>query len=193
MRLVLLGPPGAGKGTQAARLAATHGIAPLSTGEMLRVAAAEGSALGARAKTLMDRGELVPDDVMVPIIAERLRQPDCAAGFILDGFPRTIAQAEALDRMLDEIGTKVDAVIEISVGERYLVDRIETRARETDGARGDDKAEILHKRLAVYRTQTRPVTEFYRRKRLLTTIDGAGTKDEVTTKIEAVLTAVTTA
>jgi adenylate kinase len=193
MRLILLGPPGAGKGTQAARIAAAHGIVPLSTGEMLRAAAAEGSALGARAKALMDRGELVSDDVMVPIIAERLRQPDCAGGFILDGFPRTIAQAEALDRLLEEMGASLDAVIEIGISESYLLTRIETRAKETDGARGDDTPETLHKRLSVYHQRTEPVTDYYRRSGLLTTIDGAGSKDEVTEAIEAVLAAVTTA
>ncbi len=147
MRLMLLGPPGAGKGTQAARLAASHGIVALSTGDMLRAAAAEGTALGARAKALMDRGELVPDEVMVPIVAERLRQPDCARGFILDGFPRTIAQAEALDDLLEDMGATLDSVIEIAISEEYLLARIETRAKETDGARGDDNAETLHKRL----------------------------------------------
>jgi len=193
MRLILLGPPGAGKGTQAARLAAGHGIVALSTGDMLRAAAAEGSALGARAKALMDRGELVPDDVMVPIVAERLRQPDCAGGFILDGFPRTIAQAEALDRLLEAMDTKLDSVIEISISEDFLLARIETRARETDGARGDDNAETLHKRLSVYHQRTRPVTDYYRGRGLLATVDGAGDKDEVSAAIEAVLAALTAA
>lgn len=193
MRLILLGPPGAGKGTQAARLAASHGIVALSTGEMLRAAAAEGTALGARAKALMDRGELVPDDVMVPVVAERLRQPDCAGGFILDGFPRTIAQAEALDDLLEEMGTKLDSVIEISISEDFLLARIETRARETGGARGDDNAETLHKRLSVYHERTRPLTDFYRREGLLATVDGTGGKDEVAGAIEAVVAAVAAA
>jgi adenylate kinase len=193
MRLILLGPPGAGKGTQAERLAASHGIVALSTGQMLRAAAAEGTAAGVRAKALMDRGELVPDDVMVPIVAERLRQPDCAGGFILDGFPRTIAQAEALDDLLEEMGTKLDSVIEISISEDFLLARIETRAKETGGARGDDNAETLHKRLSVYHQRTRPLTDYYRGKGLLATVDGGGSKDEVAAAMEAVVAGVTAA
>lgn len=185
MRLILLGPPGAGKGTQAARLAARHGIVALSTGDMLRTAAAEGSLVGMRAKALMDRGELAPDDVMVEIVAERIGRPDCAGGFILDGFPRTIVQAEALDELLESAGTKLDSVVEISVDKTFLLDRIETRVRETGGARADDNVETLRKRVAVYHQRTKPVTDYYRRKGLLATIDGTGSKDEVTAAIQA--------
>jgi adenylate kinase len=193
MRLILLGPPGAGKGTQAERLAANHGILPLSTGDMLRAAAAEGSSLGLQAKSLMDRGELVSDDIMVAIVEERIGRPDCAKGFILDGFPRTIAQAEALDGLLDEMGTKLDAVIEIAVDEAFLVSRIDTRIKETGGARADDNHTTLRKRIAVYQQRTAPLTDYYRRKGLLSTVDGAGSKDEVTTAIEAAVAAATTA
>jgi adenylate kinase len=191
MRLILLGPPGAGKGTQAERLAAKHRIVTLSTGEMLRAAVAAGSSLGVRAKAIMERGELVPDEVMVAIIEERIARPDCSNGFILDGFPRTIAQAEALERLLKRMGTKLDAVIEIAVNEDALVGRIETRIKETGGARGDDNVETLRKRLAVYRQQTAPLVDFYRREGLLATVDGTASKDAVTAAIEAALRAAT--
>src|SRR5581483_10922581 len=161
MRLILLGPPGAGKGTQAQRLVAKHGIVQLSTGDMLRAAAAAGTAVGKRAKAIMDRGELVPDDVMVQIIAERIGQPDCARGFILDGFPRTVAQAEELDALLEKKHQTLDSVIEIKVDEALLVKRIEGRAKETGGARADDNAETLRKRLSVYWAQTKPVADYY--------------------------------
>lgn len=193
MRLILLGPPGAGKGTQAERLAAKHGIVQLSTGDMLRAAVAEGSLLGMRAKSVMERGELVPDDLMVGIVAERIRRPDCARGFILDGFPRTVAQAEALDDLLENDGTRLDSVIEIAVGEAFLLARIETRVRETGGARTDDNVETLKKRIAVYRRQTAPVADYYRRKGLLSTVDGTRSKDEVTAAIQAALAAATEA
>jgi adenylate kinase len=193
MRLILLGPPGAGKGTQAERLAAKHGIVQLSTGDMLRAAVAEGSLLGMRAKSVMERGELVPDDLMVGIVAERIRRPDCARGFILDGVPRTVAQAEALDDLLENDGTRLDSVIEIAVGEAFLLARIETRVRETGGARADDTVETLKKRIAVYRRQTAPVADYYRRKGLLSTVDGTRSKDEVTAAIQAALAAATEA
>jgi adenylate kinase len=193
MRLILLGPPGAGKGTQAERLAAKHGIVQLSTGDMLRAAVAEGSLLGMRAKSVMERGELVPDDLMVGIVAERIRRPDCARGFILDGFPRTVAQAEALDDLLENDGTRLDSVIEIAVGEAFLLARIETRVRETGGARTDDNVETLKKRIAVYRRQSAPVADYYRRKGLLSTVDGTRSKDEVTAAIQAALAAATEA
>jgi adenylate kinase len=193
MRLVLLGPPGAGKGTQAERIVARFGLVQLSTGDMLRGAVAAGSAIGKRAKQIMDRGELVPDDIMIDIIAERIDRPDCAKGFILDGFPRTVAQAEALDRLLETRRAKLDSVVEIAVDEEALFARIETRAKETGGARADDNAGTLRRRLAVYREQTAPVAGYYRRKGILATVDGMGSKDEVTAAVGEVLAAATEA
>jgi len=187
MRLVLLGPPGAGKGTQAERLVKQHGIVQLSTGDMLRAAAAAGTDVGKRAKAIMDRGDLVPDDVMVDIIAERIERPDAAKGFILDGFPRTVAQAEALARLLKERGLKLDRVIEISVDEGILQDRIAKRAKETAGARADDTAATLGNRIAVYRKQTAPVADYYRGKGMLSKVDGMGTMDEVSAAIGTAL------
>ena len=193
MRLILVGPPGAGKGTQAQRLVARHGIVQLSTGDMLRAAAAAGTPVGNRAKAIMDRGELVPDDVMIEIIAERIQRPDCAHGFILDGFPRTIAQAEALSDLLDKQGLKLDAVIEIVVDEEALRHRIEGRAKETGGARADDNLATLAKRLSVYRAQTAPVADYYRKRGMLRQVDGMGSVDEVTGAIEGALAAATEA
>jgi adenylate kinase len=193
MRLILLGPPGAGKGTQAQRLTAGYGIVQLSTGDMLRAAAAAGTAVGKRAKSIMDRGDLVPDDVMVEIIAERIGKPDSAGGFVLDGFPRTVAQAEALHDLLARRGLGLDAVIEITVDELALRDRIEGRARETGRARADDNLETLAKRLAVYRAQTAPVADYYRRKGTLQQVDGMRSVDEVAAAISGVLAARTEA
>ena len=190
MRLILLGPPGAGKGTQAQRLVAKHGIVQLSTGELLRAAAAAGTTVGKRAKAIMDRGELVPDEVMVQIIADRITQPDCANGFILDGFPRTVAQAEALDNLLEKKRQNLDAVIEMRVDDALLVKRIEGRAKETGGARADDNEETLRKRLAVYWSQTKPVADYYAHKGMVKTVDGVGTVDEVGARIENLLSAV---
>jgi adenylate kinase len=193
MRLILIGPPGAGKGTQAQRLVERHGLVQLSTGEMLRSAVKAGTPVGKRAQVVMDRGDLVPDDVMVEIIADRLEQPDSAGGFILDGFPRTVAQAEALTRLLRDKGLKLDAVIEIAANEDTLISRIEKRARETGGARADDTVETLKKRLKVYREQTAPVADYYRRQGTLRTVDGMKSMDEVTKAIEGHLSAATTA
>jgi adenylate kinase len=193
MRLILIGPPGAGKGTQAQRLVERHGLVQLSTGDMLRSAVKAGTPVGKRAQAIMDRGDLVPDDVMVEIIADRLEQPDSAGGFVLDGFPRTVAQAEALTRLLREKGLKLDAVIEIAAHEDTLVSRIEKRARETGGARADDTVETLKKRLKVYREQTAPVADYYRRQGALRTVDGMKSMDEVTKAIEGHLSAATTA
>lgn len=188
MRLILLGPPGAGKGTQAQRLVDKHGIVQLSTGDMLRAAAAAGTPVGRKAKAIMDRGELVPDDVMIEIISERLDRPDTAKGFILDGFPRTVAQAEALDELLEERGATIDAIIEITVDEKVLHDRIAGRAKETGGTRGDDRSTAT--RLEVYRRQTAPVADYYRRKGTLKQVDGMGSVDEVAALIDAHLRAV---
>jgi adenylate kinase len=193
MRLILLGPPGAGKGTQAQRLVAKHGIVQLSTGDMLRAAVAAGTPVGLKAKAIMDRGDLVSDDVMIEIIADRLGKPDAARGFILDGFPRTVAQAEALSGLLAKRGLKLDAVVELAVDDEILTDRIVGRAKETGGARADDTVETLRKRLSVYHAQTAPVAEHYRKKGMLKSVDGMGTMDEVSAAIENLLSAATEA
>jgi adenylate kinase len=189
VRLILLGAPGAGKGTQALRLVARHGVVQLSTGEMLREAVAAGSPIGQLAEKLMNAGDLVPDDVMIEIVAGRIDNPDCAQGFVLDGFPRTVAQAVALDDLLSKRGITLDGVIEIKVEESILIDRIETRARETGGARADDTAGTLKKRLAVYHEQTAPVAGRYREKGMLKSVDGVQDMDSVAEAIEAHLTA----
>lgn len=189
MRLVLLGPPGAGKGTQAQRLVDRYGIVQLSTGDMLRAAVAAGTPVGKRAQAIMDRGDLVPDDIMVEIISDRIGQADAAEGFILDGFPRTVAQAEALAELLARRRLGLDAVIEIGVDEAALLARIEKRARETGRARADDTPETLHKRLEVYRQNTAPVSDHYRAKGMLSRVDGMGTVDEVSAAISGVLEA----
>lgn len=188
MKLILLGPPGAGKGTQAARLEKNHGCIQLSTGDMLRAAVAEGTEIGQQAKQTMARGELVPDDVVVKIISERIGHPDCENGFILDGFPRNVAQAKALDKMLEEKGLALDGVVEIAVDDSILIDRIEKRASETvGGPRDDDNAESLKKRLAVYHEQTAPLIEYYKNKGVLKSIDGMAGIDNVSEQIEEVL------
>ncbi len=188
MRLVLLGPPGAGKGTQAERLGARFGIARLSTGDMLRAAVAAGTPIGLRAKDIMARGELVPDEVVVGIIADRITEPDAAKGFVLDGFPRTVAQAEALQRLLTKRGLKLDAVIELAVDEGILARRIESRIAETrargEMLRADDDPEILKSRVAAYRAQTAPLSDHYRRKGMLRTVDGMQAIDTVAAAIE---------
>ena len=191
MNIILLGPPGAGKGTQAKLLEEKFDIVQLSTGEMLRAAAASGSDLGREAKAIMDAGQLMPDDLMVQMIAERIAQPDCANGFILDGFPRTTAQAEALDVMLAETGLPLDAVIELKVDDQVLVDRIETRISQAgDGERrSDDSVETLQKRLKVYHAQTAPILPYYRAKGILKTVDGMAPIEAVTTQINGILEA----
>jgi adenylate kinase len=188
MRLILLGPPGAGKGTQAQRLVERHEIVQLSTGDMLRAAVAAGTEIGLKAKAIMDRGELVPDEVVVGIIKDRIEKTDAKNGFILDGFPRTVGQAEALEKMLKEKGLILDAVVEIKVDEGILLSRIEKRAGETPGGpRADDNAEALKKRLAVYREQTAPLVDYFRSKGLLKTVDGMKGIEEVARSIDAVL------
>jgi adenylate kinase len=188
MNLILLGPPGAGKGTQAKRLQDAHGYAQLSTSDMLRAAVADGTEVGKLAKDIMARGDLVPDDVVVGIISDRIEQPDCAAGFILDGFPRNVAQASALDRMLDQKGMGLDAVVELGVDDAILIDRIETRAAETQGGpRPDDNAEALKKRLEVYHGQTAPLIVYYRDRGILKTVNGMADVETVSREIEEVL------
>ena len=191
MRLVLLGPPGAGKGTQAAKIATRLGIPQLSTGDMLREAAASRSTSGLRAKHIMDRGELVPDDVVVSVVTNRIDHSDTANGFILDGFPRTVTQAEALDRELATRHIKLDAVLELEVDEDALLDRIRGRAEEAANnggrIRSDDNPEVFKTRLDVYRAQTAPVTEYYRSHGLLNTVAGLQSIDVVTQDLAAAL------
>lgn len=213
MNLVLLGPPGAGKGTQAQRLEEEFGVKQLSTGDMLRAAVASGSALGQKVKDVMDRGELVPDDIMVDMIAERINEPDCTGGFVLDGFPRTVPQAEALDGMLAAKGLKIDHVIELEVDDEALVARISGRFTcASCGAgyhdrnrrpmveevcdvcggteftrRDDDNAETVAARLAAYHAQTAPLLPYYRDRGTLRSVDGMASIDDVTSAIREIL------
>lgn len=209
MRLLLLGPPGAGKGTQAERIAAKYGVPHLSTGDMLREAVAADTEVGRQAKSIMDAGRLVPDDVMIRLVAERIAQPDCAQGFLLDGFPRTIAQAEALDRLLEERAQALDLVLQIAVDDEALVERISGRfACASCGAvyhdkfrqpkvsgvcdvcgsrdfvrRDDDKPETVRARLEAYHAQTAPLLPYYRDKGLLAVVDGMAEIDRVSAQI----------
>src|SRR5690242_8789915 len=213
MNIILLGPPGAGKGTQAQRLQSDLGMVQLSTGDMLRAAVASGSELGKKAKGLMEKGELVPDDLIVGLIEDRIGQPDCAKGFILDGFPRTEAQAEALDRMLAKTGKKLDRVIEMEVDEKALTERIVGRftcakcgagyhdkfkrpkvagvcdvCGSTEfSRRKDDNAETMKTRMAAYRAQTEPLLPYYRARGVLRKVDGMAAMDEVYRQISGVL------
>jgi adenylate kinase len=191
MRLILLGPPGAGKGTQAQRLVAKHGLVQLSTGDMLREAVKAGTPVGLRAKEVMDRGELAPDDLVVAIVAERIQQPDAHNGFILDGFPRTVPQAHALDRMLKEKDLELDAVIELKVDEAALLKRIEKRIAETkargESLRSDDNPDVLHRRLLAYRDQTAPLVTYYQLQSVLRSVDGMATIPEVSNAIDRLL------
>ena len=191
MRMVFLGPPGAGKGTQAARLMQRHGIPQLSTGDMLRAAVTAGSAVGLEAKAIMEAGGLAPDAVVVAIVAERIVEPDAAKGFILDGFPRTVAQAKALDLMLATKGMALDAVLELVVDPEALVARIAKRAAETVAAGGtvrpDDKPDVVAKRLETYREQTEPVSKYYAGSGRLRIIDGMSSIDQVSESIDLAL------
>lgn len=213
MNIIVLGAPGAGKGTQAKRIEDGHGMIQLSTGDMLRAAVASGGALGRQAKEIMEAGQLMPDDLMIEMISERIDQPDCANGFILDGFPRTTAQAEALDTMLAQKNLKLDSVIEIRVDEEALVERITGRFSctncgagyhdkyqrpATDGVcdscgateflrRKDDNEETVRARLEAYREQTAPILPYYDDRGVLKGVDGMADIDEVTAQIERVL------
>ncbi|TAE33229.1 MAG: adenylate kinase [Alphaproteobacteria bacterium] len=215
MHIILLGPPGAGKGTQASFLQREYGLAKLSTGDILRAAVASGSALGVQLKSVMDSGALVQDDLIIDIIRERITHDDCAKGFILDGFPRTIAQAEALDVMLHHAGTTLHHVIELAVDDALLIDRISGRfscascgegyhdhfkPTLVDGVcdvcgshefsrRADDKAETVARRLQAYHEQTSPLLPYYRTLNMLRTVDGMASMDEVTRAIKALLSA----
>lgn len=193
MRIILLGPPGSGKGTQAQLLVQRYGIVQLSTGEMLRAAVAAGTPVGLRAKEIMASGGLVPDELVVGIISDRIDQPDARNGFILDGFPRTVPQAEALDELLKHKHLKLDAVIELRVNESALLNRVETRVAQMrergEEVRVDDTPEVLTKRLASYRSQTEPLIHYYSERRKLSTIDGMMAIDEVTRAIHRQLLA----
>ncbi|MGH6940667.1 adenylate kinase [Hypericibacter sp.] len=219
MNLILLGPPGAGKGTQAKRLETTRGLVQLSTGDMLRQAVASGSALGQQAKKVMEAGQLMPDEIIIAMIAERIAAPEARKGVVLDGFPRTEAQAEALDKMLAQGGRKLHAVIELAVDEAALIERISGRFTcakcgagyhdkfhppkkagicDVCGSteflrRKDDNPETLKARLVAYRAQTAPIVPYYRRKGLLKEVDGMAAPDQVTREIETILNGVAAA
>jgi adenylate kinase len=194
MRLILLGPPGAGKGTQAQHLVAKYGLAQLSTGDMLRAAVKAGTPLGRQVQDIMARGALCPDDVVIAIVEQRIEQPDARKGFILDGFPRTVPQAVALDRMLAKHGLALDAVIELRVDEAVLLKRIENRiaamTARGERLRDDDSAEVLRRRLAAFREQTAPLVAYYRLQGVLHSVDGMAAIPQVAAAIEKVLAGV---
>ncbi len=185
LSIVMLGAPGAGKGTQAVRIAEAHGIPHISTGEMLRGAIAAGSELGLKVKEIVESGALVPDELIVEVIRERLAQPDARAGFVLDGFPRTIGQAEALDTLLAELARPLEIVLELELEQNTAVERMLGRAAEQ--GRADDTPEVIRNRFEVYRRQTEPLSNYYRSKGILVAIDSAPSMDEVFAEIERVL------
>lgn len=187
MNIILLGPPGAGKGTQAERLVREKGMIQLSTGNMLRAEIAAETPLGIRVKGILSRGDLVPDATMVEMIGNRISQPDCAGGFILDGFPRTLAQAAELDKMLAIRGRSLGAVIELVVDEGKLLERVKKRASESAVVRPDDNEETLKKRLDVYREQTAPIVPYYERKGCLKKVDGMKAIEDVARDIDEIL------
>lgn len=191
MRLILLGPPGAGKGTQALKLVERYGIVQLSTGDMLRAAVAAGTEIGKKAKAVMDAGQLVSDEIVIGIVSDRIDEPDAKNGFVLDGFPRTVPQAEALEKLLASKKMKLDAVIEFKVDEEKLVDRIVNRAEEAKAAgqpvRKDDNPEVFKKRLSEFRALTAALTPFYGARGLLKAVDGMASIDEVASQISAAL------
>ena len=184
MRIVFIGPPGAGKGTQAEKIIAKHKLAHISTGDSLRAARAERTSVGLAAEEYMASGLLVPDKVVIDVVADRLLQGDCNDGYLLDGFPRTVAQAEALDKMLAETGTPLDVVLELKVPDEELFARLAKRGR------ADDNVETIKERIAVYNNQTSPLLDYYGKKGLLKTIEGLGTVDEIFARIEKVLDAI---
>jgi adenylate kinase len=191
MRLILLGPPGAGKGTQAQRLVAKYGIVQLSTGDMLRAAVSGGTPIGRQVADIMARGALCPDEIVVDIVEARIQEPDARKGFILDGFPRTVPQAVALDRMLRKHGVSLDAVIELRVDEAALLRRIETRIADMqargEAVRDDDNADALRRRLIAFREQTAPLIAYYQLQGVLRTVDGMAPIPDVTEAIDKVL------
>ena len=187
MIIILLGPPGAGKGTQAVRLEKNRGFTQLATGDMLRQAIVNGTELGLRAKSVMDSGQLVDDEIILGMIGERLGSDECKKGVILDGFPRTLVQAEGLDEMLAGMGRKIDLVIEIQVDERVLADRIIGRAKESTEVRGDDTVEVLQSRMAVYHESTAPIIPYYEKRGKISVVDGMRPMDEVASAIDAIL------
>jgi len=185
--VIFLGSPGAGKGTQAAHIVDRYAIPQLSTGEMLRAAVAAETSVGKQAKAIMDAGDLVSDEIVAAIIEERIEEDDCANGFLLDGFPRTITQAEMLDAILLKKERRVDAVIEIRVDGEVLIDRLRKRRKETGGARSDDNEETFKKRLGVYQEQTAPLIPYYQDQGILKGVDGMGTIEAVSAQIDAIL------